>query len=365
MAQAPALILGGNTGFRQMPASDTFPAVNIPGAAVISATVSSDQNDFAPTGWADADIVRITFDSGIRSITGLTAWTNGKTKTLLNVTNHPAYVPIEHPDSSSGNQVLGEGDWLIEPFGCMVVMYDSTSSKVRVLSNSFNAADMGVRGKGVYWRASPGSTNQSDHPSLGLATAGTGASNQNDVPTTALPAAWGLVSGTTSTGASQLHLVKNALATTAFGAAHLCAWAYIYIPTLSTSAQRFMTQLSITASANGTTLAVNNSVGIRHNDNTNSGKWQVYTRNNAGSESTADSGITVVAGTLYALRIWVNKARTEARYFITDGTNSYSGRLTGTMPNAVTCGARIGMFKSVGTTSRTLNVADFGHFAIY
>lgn len=398
----------GSTGAEQFTTSDTVPAVNLPvmvgdsgsggtkGAVpapaagdaaagkflkadgtwatagggsspnVISpAQITADQDNYNPSGWADATVVRLNLSADGWAITGFDPETDGEEKTLLNVTGRYAYIPSEHPDSTAAWRVVGESDHILEPFGSIRIVYDNTSSRWRITYNTFNPAAVWLTGKGLYFFQMPGSTNQSDHPFLGLSMSGTGADNQNDVPTTALPAAWGILTGSTATGVATMYLIKNALATTAFGSAHLAAWAWVYIPTLSTSAQRFTTQLSITASANGTTLAVNNSVGIRHSDNVNSGKWEVFSRDNAGTESTADSGITVAANTLYMLRIFVDKGRTEARFSITDGTNSYVGRIAANLPNAVTCGARLINSKSVGTTSRTLNCAGIGHYAIY
>lgn len=118
-----------------------------------------------------------------------------------------------------------------------------------------------------------------------------------------------------------------------------------------------MSQVSITNNPSGTSLNNNNSVGIRHDDNTNSGKWLFFSRDNAGSETTVDTGITVVANTVYRGALYMDKARSEVRLFITDGTNIYQGRITGNMPNAVLAGARAIVVKSVGTSSRIFNVA--------
>ncbi len=404
MADAKPL-KAGSSGSEQFTTSDTVPAVNLPvmvgdsgsggtkgavpapaagdsskflkgdgtwasaggGSPVVisPSQITSDQDNYNPTGYDTATVIRLNFNANGYAITGFDAETDGEEKTFVNTTGYYGYIPSEHPDSTAANRVAGEQDYIIEPYGSFRLVYDNTSSRNRITFNSFNPSALGLSAKGQYYWQMPGSTNQSDQPFIGLSVAGTSASNQNDVPTTSLPAAWGHTTGTTATGTSTLYLIKNALATTAFGSGHLSAWAWVYIPTLSTSAQRFMTQLSITASANGTTLNVNNSVGIRHDDNTNTGKWQVFSRDNGGTETTADSGITVAANTLYMLRIFVDKARTEARFSITDGTNSYVGRIAANLPNAVTCGVRLGAFKSVGTTSRTLNCAGIGHYSIY
>lgn len=358
----------GSTGFEMFGSTDTVPRANMAVPNVISPSqITSDQDDYAPTGYGTADVIRLNLDTGGRAITGLNSSSSfdGEEKDIINTTGNYGYLPVEHPDSTASYRFAGEVDHVIGPYGTIRIRRDGTSSRWRVVYNSFIVSELGIFGKGLFFNQMPGSTNQSDHSFLGLATSGTGASNQNDASTTSLPAAWGVTTGTTAAGISTLYLIKNAVSTSAFGSGHLCAWAWIYIPTVSTSAQRFMTQLSITASPSGTTLNVNNSVGIRHDDNTNSGKWQVFNRGSGGTESTADSGITVAANTLYMLRIWVDKARSESRFSITDGTNTYTGRLTGNMPSAAVCGVRYGAFKSVGTTSRTANIAQIGHYAIY
>lgn len=370
MAEVIPLIVNTTAGAaptKQMAATDTVPRANMSVPNVISPSqITSDQDDYAPTGYGAADVIRLNLDTGFRAITGLnsSAAFDGEQKTFVNTTGNYGYLPSEHPDSTAAYRFAGEIDHIIGPYCTIRIQRDDTSSRWRVIYNSFIVSELGIFGKGLFFNQMPGSTNQSDHSFLGLAVSGTGADNQNDASTTSLPAAWGLTTGTTNAGVSTLYLIKNAPSTTAFGAAHLCAWALIYIPTLSTSAQRFMTRFAITASPSGTTVA-NNAIEIRHDDNTNSGKWLVASRDNAGAETTADSGITVVANTLYMLRIWIDKGRSEARFSITDGTNSYRGRITGNMPNAVVCGVRVATIKSVGTTSRTLNVAQIGHFAIY
>jgi hypothetical protein len=327
--------------------------------------ITADQDDYNPTDWDTATVVRLNFDASGRAITSFDAETTGEEKTLVNSTGFWAYIPSEHPDGTAANRVAGEQDHILEPHGAIRIIYDGTSSRWRVTHNTFNAAALALSARGQFYQITPGSTNQSDHPFLGLAQAGTGASNGNAASTTSLPGAWDLTTGTTATGVSTMYLIKNNVTWTAFGAAHICSWAWVYIPTLSTSAQRFMTQLSITASPSGTTQNVNNSIGIRHDDATNLGKWQVFSRDSGGTETTADSGITVAANTLYMLRCWIDKGRTEARFSITDGTNSYVGRIATNLPAAAVCGTRMGAFKSVGTTSRTLNTALFGGYAIY
>lgn len=355
MAEAIPLKRGA-TGFEQFGTTDTMPAANVPGVTVISpGEGTGDQDNFNPTGWATADVVRMSFGTTLKAITGLAAWTNGKPKLIVNISANSCYFPPEHPDSSAANRIAGESDYILEGGGSVWAFYDDTSSRVRLVNRTFDPVLMHFSGKGQLFLVPPGSTVQADHPFLGFAQAG--GSNGNTAPTSTQPGLWDIDTASSATGASSVYISKNNNGIAFFGTSHIMCGFTMYIPTLSTSAQRFMSQVSITNNPSGTSLNNNNSVGLRHDDNTNSGKWLFFSRDNAGAETTADTGITVVAGTVYRGVIAIDKARAEARLFITDGTNTYQGRITGNMPNAVLAGARAIVVKSVGTTSRIFNVA--------
>lgn len=333
--------------------ADTIPAVNLPGASVISPSqITGDQDNYAPTGWADADIVRVSFNTAMPAITGLTAWTNGKTKTFVNVGSTSGYFPCEHPDSSAANRITGECDWILEPGGAMTFWYDGTSSRARVLRSTFDPVKAHYAGIGMMFMGVPGSTNASDQPFMGLTQASSG-SNGNFAPTSALPNAWELDNGGNAAGASTIFFSKNANGSSFFGSAHIVMRFTVWISALSTSAQRFTSQVSFTASPNTATLDINNSFGLRYRDNLNSGNWQFYSRDNAGSENPLDTGITAAANTPIRGFLMIDKARAEQRVFVTDGTTTFQSRNTSNIPNAVRCGGRLLHIKSVGTGTVT------------
>ena len=63
-----------SAGIQEFSATDTVPASVMPSPAVISPSqITSDQDNYSPTGWADADVVRLDFDTGGRAITGFAA----------------------------------------------------------------------------------------------------------------------------------------------------------------------------------------------------------------------------------------------------------------------------------------------------
>ena len=104
-------------------------------------------------------------------------------------------------------------------------------------------------------------------------------------------------------------------------------------------------------------------VVVEYSDNVNSGKLLFKTRNNGGSETTADCGVTVATNTLYTVTISMNEARSEARCYIsTAAAMPTLTTITATMPNAVAVGARGGMFASVGTTTKPGNFSCLSAF---
>ena len=69
----------------------------------------------------------------------------------------------------------------------------------------------------------------------------------------------------------------------------------------------------------------------------------------------------MAADTLYQMCVCIDKARSEARFYI---NNEFAGKITADLPNAVVCGPRFNIVKSVGTTARDIFVHNFGYFAV-
>lgn len=335
------------------------------GVSVVS-QFTSDQDNYTNSDWSTRTTHTVSSDNGMRAMTGFAALAEGTIRRLINTGTYAMYLPSEHPDSDAANRVGGTGDHILAPNKGVIEM-TYIGSRWEVTFNSFNETSLGFKYKGQFYNQMPGSTNQSDQSFIGLTTAGTGAGNQNNPPDDSpnLPQSWGLLTGTTSTGSQTVYFPKNNNAFAAFGGGHLAAFGQIYVPTLSTSAQRYTAQISLTASANGSTLAVNSSVGIRYSDNVNGGEWEVFTRNSGGTETTGDSNIAVAANTVYTCAIYVDKSLTEARFFITDGTNNYVTRIAATMPaSTALAGVRVIGIASVGTTSKQVAVANIGGYII-
>lgn len=360
MAEQKLLKVGSVASVEQFGATDTIPGANMPVVSVISpSTINADADNYSPTGWADADTVRLAFDTGGRAITGLAAWTNTRRKTLINTTGNFGYLPCEHPDSSAANRIIGVCDHIIAPYGVLIVEYDGTSSRVRVVKNSFDPADAAAN-RGHFYLSCPGATLGSDWGDIGFGISG--GNNGTIAGTSTLPGGWEIHTSTSTTGTSSLYLPKTLNNQTFFGTAHMVSSCYVYFPTLSVTAQTYTFSHGIITGANSTTLAVNNSVTIQYSHGLNSGKFLGVSRATGGGESTADLGITVAANTPYLLTVCFDKAISEARFYV-DGV--FAARVTGSMPSGVAAGDRTIIVKSAGTTARNAVVATKTFYTIH
>lgn len=354
----PAPITGDATKFLRGDA--TWADAGGGGASVIvPSTISTDQTDYSPTGWSGATAVLLNFGTGFPAINSFAAGSDGEIKTLTNTGTNSGYIPAEHPAGTAANRVFGGQDYILDSNDTVTIMYSTSISRWIVIATSFNPALLPIKGKGLFYQESAGATNASSFPSLNFST--TGGANGTIAASTSIPAAWGL-QGSAVNQAAGLNWTRGAPEISAFGSAHMAAYILFSMSTLSTSAQRFQVDFSITASPATNTAAINNSVGIRYKDDVNSGKFLLFSRDNGGTESTADSGVTVAASTLYQMSIFYNKARTEARFYINE---TFVGRITGNQPNAVVCSPRINLIKTVGSTGRDIYVHSFGSYVVY
>ena len=363
MAERKAIFRGA-TGFAEFGATDTFPATSLPARLTISPSqITSDQDNYAPTGWDTADVVRLDFDTGGRAITGFSAWANGRPKVVFNTTANFGYIPCEHPDSTAANRALGTYDHIIAPYGTLILEYDDTSDRVRVVGNSFNPAAPGIGNlRGHWYNVSVGSVTAGDWGDMAFLATGTGSALATVAATSALPATFDIQTGTTTTGSTLVYFSKNILTPTFFGSAHIICACNIYFPNLSDGTNTYTFSFGISPTPSSATLDQNNSVVIKYSSGLNSGKFLGVCRDNAGAESTADLGTTVAANTLYSLVVCFDKANSEARFYV-DG--AFAGRVNGNMPNGVAAGERIIIVKSAGTTERVVRMGSMNFSTVY
>ena len=316
------------------------------------AQITSDQDNYAPSGFADATSVIIDCDNNFRAITSLSATgvSDGERKTLLNksATGY-FYVPAEHPDGTVENRVSAESDIIVGPKGSVDIEYDATAQRWAVIN-----LNPGMQKKIRYeWQS--GTITAGDWGNVTYAILNS-ATISNVAPSTNAPSHLGLGTGSSSTAAAYISLNKSGGANTIFrlGDAHMQYSTQMQVSALSNGTDRYTVAAELMNATNVSTVGSNSrSFGIRYSDNLNSGKFQGFTRSTGGTEETVDLGVTVAANTTYLLTITADKANSEFRFYI---NGIFSGRLTSNVSTADAIGCRTAIAKSLGTTAVTCRV---------
>lgn len=325
--------------------------------------ITSDQDDWNPSGLFLATVIRVDGDSGIRAITSITSTYDGDMKSIVNIGSYPIYFPSEHPDGTAANRFAGSQDYILLPSQIMHIVYDGTSSRWRILFIK-DVLDQSVQ-KGLTYTTSSPSQTAGNNPILGTSTGGGAVSSGSAITSSPqFPSYLSLGTSTSSTGKSQAFFAKSPLYVSCFNKAHLTAVFVISIPTLSDGTNTFTSYCQITANNTVTVENPSNTIGVRYSNGVNSGKFEAYSKDNGASESTpVDLGVTVSANVVYTIRIELDCNNTEARFYL-DGV--FAGRITTNLPaDDTVCQPRAIQAKSVGGTSRTLQLHTLYFTATY
>jgi len=337
---------------------DKIETIGTPTPYTISPSqLTSDQDNYNPTAFGKAKYIRISSDNGMRAITSMVDSTGGEhTKVITNIGSYMLYFPMDHPDGTAANRFTGQsGDIYLFPGQTREFYYDATSSRWRCVNYTMDEQRLQL-----YYDASARSTATGDNADLTFTAIGTGSAG-NTAPSSPRPGYIQLSTASSGTAGYILSFVKTANTYTTFGDAHIFMDAQLFFPTLSDGTETYTGEVQISSSGTSTTLEPNNTIGVRYSNGINSGKWELFTQSNTGTEATADLGVTVAANTVYKIRIEADKANAEARAYI---NGAYAGKVAINV-NAVACTGRCIMLKSAGTTARTMNVVRMTSGAIY
>lgn len=321
------------------------------------AQITTDQDDYTPAGWAKANVVRIEADGSMPHITSFGASYAGDRKTLVNTGAFPWSIACEHPDGTAANRVAGAGVYIVYPNESIDLWADSTSNRWRVLGQNSRNDQL----PGVFYRWSAASIAAADWGDIGFVTSGTGAAVGAGAPVADVPAYALLGTGTTAIGTAAAYFAKSTIGFSRYRDAQICATFYSQLPTLSDGTNRYTAYWELSSTVSTAAFA-NNSIGIRYTDNVVTGNFQLYSRSNAGVETTVDTAIPVVAATRYLMRIELNEPCTEALFYI---NGVYAGRVSANMPNTGQVGCRASIIKSVGTTGSALRLHSMTAAAYY
>lgn len=126
---ADALIIDGASAAAKFAA-----ALQLTGA-VSPAQLTSDQNDYAPAGFASASVLRLSSDAS-RAITGLAGGASGRIVFLHNYGTNAIVLKDENASSATANRFALAADLTISPDRAVLLLYDGTSSRWRVIGGA-------------------------------------------------------------------------------------------------------------------------------------------------------------------------------------------------------------------------------------
>lgn len=324
-------------------------------SVITPSQITSDQDNYAPTGWADATLVRLSGDNGMRAIRGFSAETSGEIKLLANVGSFPIYLAPEHSSSTAANRIKYFEEVFLMPGQSCEIYYDGTASRWV----PYDVPNPGYinPGKSVYYDQMPTRVPTAVSENFPLFIWGSIQISNTD-PTSTIPfMSWDLNSGSTASGGAGIAYVREQESMSYYGGAHIVAKSIIKSPaTLGDATNNYYYFLRIANNPSSGFFTQNNSIGIYYRYSDNSGKFWLRSTNTSGTSTETDSGITVAVNTEYTLTVTVNKALNEATFFI-DG--AVVGRITTNLPSGVICGPSTQLEKTAGTSARSVYVYRF------
>lgn len=333
------------------------------GPTIAPTALSANQNNYTPSNFAESSQIKLAANSTVTiySITGMAyagpATPNSEDrKTIINNGTQILMFPSEHPASTAAYRFNHDSPYFLQPGRSVDVRYDGTLNRWKFVDNS-NSLMAAAQRSGVYYSYNAASITAGDLDELDQSIVGGGTITSSGASSAIPVPSINLGTSTSSTGAASIFFAKNVGDFGKFGSGCLFARAEVAIPTLSTAGQTFTFVISVLDGSSNQTLSESNDFGIKYSHGVNSGKWQGYTRNNVGTESTVDLGVTVAANTVYDLLAISEYGGTEILFYV---NGSYAGRVTTNLPASGTLmGSRCLIIKSAGTTETKVNIARF------
>ena len=334
-------------------------------ASVISPTqLTSDQNNYDPTGFSTASIVRLDGDNGMRVITGLAAPTSGTSYRQVTFTNVGSFTILftsEDSDSTAANRiVIEEKVFALYPRTSATFYYDNVSDRWRVLETTSIASE-NPRCKFIprnqlsttaahSWinnTASGGSVQNGSTPSASdlfvfnthFATGATSALAYSGTNTD-----FKIVRTNTTLSRTANCLIFRARISTDFSG-------------ISDATNRYAIRAGIfnnTGNSAGGVLSAS-PVGIyfTYTDNENSGRWILRSRTSGALVTDSNSTVTIATNTVYLLEFVLLPDNKVMCYI--DNT-LISKTSPANFPTNDQFHAGIGIIKSVGISSRSFQV---------
>lgn len=122
------------------------------------AQITADQNDYDPAGLSAASVLRLTADAP-RRITGLAGGADGRLLSIVNGGSNPLVLANANASSSAVNRFDIAADLLIAPSEGAILIYDTTSSRWRLLSPRANTRERLIANRTYYVRTDGSDSN--------------------------------------------------------------------------------------------------------------------------------------------------------------------------------------------------------------
>lgn len=101
---------------------------------VTPSQITTTQNDYNPTGWSSAAVLRLSNDDADTGLNGLAGGVDGRIALLLNVGSYSLPIYHEQTSSTAANRFdLGPSEMRIPPRAGAIVYWDDTSDRWRVM----------------------------------------------------------------------------------------------------------------------------------------------------------------------------------------------------------------------------------------
>ena len=335
-------------------------ASQLPGPVVITpALLTATTNNYNPTGFDKATIVRVSGNNAIQMITGFNAETIGEEKTITNVGNHPLYLAPEHAGSTAANRIAYFEEVMIPPGTSCRIIYDGVLSRWRPINppcpNYTNIK------RSIHYDRSAGKPAEDPSDDLQLGTFGTLFQAAASPSATSPLSSWHFNTGTATGGGLGVFFTKTTENMAFVTGAHIVGKMHIKTPAeLSDNTNYYYVFLRLAALPFSGFWDQNNSLGIRYRHNVNNGYWQCYSRS-GNTDTVLDTGLLFEVDTEYELMVTLNKSKTEATYFI---NGVVVGRISTGLPAAVPVGPSNHLEKLAGGSARSMLVYRFMGAAI-
>lgn len=329
----------------------TSPALAQKWGTLAPSQITADQNDYAPTGLATTNNLRINSDRPYRSITGLTGGADGRQIGIENNGSYPILLRAENTGSSAANRFSFKTDLALWPGSEINVSYDGTAQRWETETPICAYDRMGWQQR-IIWEDDflGGGTELGEQGMLGWFNTAAGTA----VYTTVANGSAGhvgvvvLQTGTTSTNAHGMQLGQSATNGIARAQDIEYLGFIVAVPTITTVTVR----LGLAQDASSATMGTDG-YWFEFDSATNA-NWRVNTRAASTSGTLTDTTVAVTAGKWYLLEVF-RFASNDLQFYV---NGVQRATFTTNIPSTVACSPSFRVITGAAA-ARTLNIDWF------